>query len=271
MLPGRFGPATLLVAGAVAAAAGLVSGAALTSTSPWSRPALEAVSRPDDVAVARSGTREALLTPPPWAVPAAPAPVDLDVPDAAGLSLADHAAGLLSAAVPDSASGDLVVVPGSEPAPAPDRRVRTVRVEVEAGLDVEPAAFARTVMEALNDPRGWGGDGSMSFARTDGVADIRVVLASPAKVDAMCAPLNTGGEYSCGRNGHAAINYTRWVQATDEFPDHMQYRQYVVNHEVGHLLGHEHVGCPGAGQVAPVMQQQSIKAAPCLANAWPFP
>ena len=87
----------------------------------------------------------------------------------------------------------------------------------------------------------------------------------------MCAPLNTHGDYSCGRYGHAAINHTRWVQATEEFPDLTQYRQYVVNHEVGHLLGRQHVSCPAAGELAPIMQQQSIRVAPCLPNAWPFP
>jgi hypothetical protein len=205
------------------------------------------------------------------ALPAEPVLVDADAAGPDGLSFADRSAGLLSAAVPESAGGDLVVVPGSAPAPAPDRPVRTVRVEVESGLEVDGALFAAMVMTTLNDPRGWGGDGSLSFARTDGDADIRVVLASPDKVDAMCSPLNTHGDYSCGRNGHAAINYTRWVQATDEFTDRTLYRQYVVNHEVGHLLGHQHVSCTGAGDLAPIMQQQSIRVAPCLPNAWPRP
>jgi len=142
---------------------------------------------------------------------------------------------------------------------------------VEAGLDIDPVAFAATVMATLNDPRGWGADGSVSFARTDGEAQVRVVLASPDTVDDMCAPLNTRGIYSCGRYGHAALNHTRWVSGADEFTDMTQYRQYLVNHEVGHLLGRQHVQCPAAGQVAPIMQQQTISVAPCLPNGWPFP
>lgn len=273
-----FGPAALLVAGGLALTGGLLTAAVVEAQT--SRPAEVEVPTSERVSVAGD-----VVTPDPpdgleqevlpltttRAVPASPAPIDANAVGPDGLSFADRSAGLLSAEVPLSAGGDLVVVAGTVPAPAPDRPVRTVRVEVEAGLEADAELFAAMVMATLNDPRGWGGDGSMSFARTDGSADIRVVLASPAKVDAMCAPLNTHGDYSCGRNGHAAINYTRWVQATDEFPDRTVYRQYVINHEVGHLLGHQHVSCPGEGVAAPLMQQQSIQVAPCTPNPWPFP
>ena len=89
------------------------------------------------------------------------------------------------------------MVPGTDPGPGTGA-VRTVRVEVEDGLAVDGPAFAATVMATLNDPRGWGADGSVSFARTDGDAELRVILASPATVDDLCAPLDTGGEVSCG-------------------------------------------------------------------------
>lgn len=197
--------------------------------------------------------------------------MDLGTVDRTGLTLADRQAGLLSDEVPDEAEGTLVVVPGNVDAPRPERRVRTVRVEVEAGLDIDTTLFARTVMDILNDPRGWGADGSVSFARTDGDADLRVVLASPDLVDQMCAPLRTRGVSSCGRYGHAALNHMRWVQAADGFTDRAVYRRYLVNHEVGHLLGHQHTSCPGPGSIAPVMQQQTYGLDGCVANGWPFP
>lgn len=220
--------------------------------------------------VDRQARDDAPLPPAP-ALPASPAVIDPLAIDGAGLTFADRQAGLRSAEVPTSGTGELVVVPGSSPAPAPERPVRTVLVEVEAGLDVDGALFAQMVMATLNDPRGWGADGSVSFARTDGDADIRVVLASPDEVDDLCAPLETVGRYSCGRNGHAALNHTRWVQATPEFADRTQYREYLVNHEVGHLLGHPHVECSGPGEVAKIMQQQSVEVHPCVPNGWPFP
>ncbi len=195
---------------------------------------------------------------------------DPEEPDETGLSPADREAGILEAGTPRSASGELLRVPGESEAPGSGELVR-VRVEVEDGLPVDGLRFAETVMTILNDPRGWGAEGTLTFARVEGEADMRVVLASPAKVDELCAPLRTEGEYSCGREGHAALNFTRWVEGTEEFTSRTQYRQYVVNHEVGHLLGKQHVSCPGAGELAPVMQQQSVRVAPCEPNGWPFP
>src|SRR3954470_15110675 len=178
--------------------------------------------------------------------------------EAASLDAEDEDAGLLSVTVPNRGRGVLAVVPGRVRAPGRGT-VQRVEVVVERGLPVDPQRFAKFVLRTLNDPRGWGARGRVTFARTDGGdADLRVVLASPATNARLCRPLDTKGEASCGRDGRAVLTLSRWVHATPEFATMLPvYRQYVINHEVGHLLGHPHQRCPRRGALAPIMQQQT--------------
>ena len=44
----------------------------------------------------------------------------------------------------------------------------------------------------------------------------------------------------------------------------------VINHEVGHWLGHGHETCATKGGPAAVMQQQSIDLEGCRFNPWPL-
>jgi hypothetical protein len=172
-------------------------------------------------------------------------------------------------AVRQRGTGRLVVVPGRAAAPGRGR-VTTVRVEVEQGVEVEPRPFADAVLATLNDPRSWGHGGTRTFARTTGSADVVVVLASPDTSAGLCRPLVTHGKLSCGQGSRAVLTSYRWLLGTPEFPDLAVYRQYVVNHEVGHVLGHHHETCPGPGRPAPVMQQQTYGLKGCVANSWPY-
>jgi len=149
------------------------------------------------------------------------------------------------------------------------------RVEVERGLEQEPGEFARWVDRILADGRGWTAGGQWAFQRpAAGSVDFIVKLASPDTVDQICGRygLDTGGEVSCRGQENVVINVKRWVLATPVYQGNVDmYRHLVVNHEVGHFLGHSHVSCPGKGRPAPVMQQQIYGMGGCLPNGWPFP
>ena len=151
-------------------------------------------------------------------------------------------------------------------------------VEVEDGIDVDGAGFAAAVETTLADPRSWGSGGRMSFQRVGAAEaagqdfDFRVSLVSPGNMETYCPGVGTGGYTSCRYGDRAVINLARWATAVPDYQgDIATYRLYVINHEVGHVLGNGHQPCPGAGQLAPVMQQQTLGLQGCLKNAWPYP
>lgn len=170
-------------------------------------------------------------------------------------------------------SGRLEVVPGTGRVHGTGP-LKLFIVEVEGGLGEDPQAFADLVDQTLTDPRSWGNGGRLSFQRVaSGPVAFRVTLASPATVDRLCAALNTNGYTSCyDSHGRAVLNQARWETGVPWYADDMTtYRRYMINHEVGHALGHSHVFCPRPGALAPTMQQQTLGMQGCRANPWPYP
>jgi len=182
--------------------------------------------------------------------------------------------GVTHVQVPASLDGDYVVHPGEEEAPQ-GQTTFTLRIEVEEGLGVTPKEFSSFIMETLNHPKSWAKDGEFTFGRSESNPDLRVILASPATVDEECAPLETNSQWSCGIEGKAMINAERWINGAPAFldagGDMLEYRRYLINHEVGHLIGNGHDSCPEKGKLAPVMVQQSISVQECKPNGWVHP
>ncbi|MGI8575783.1 MAG: DUF3152 domain-containing protein [Egibacteraceae bacterium] len=175
-------------------------------------------------------------------------------------------------APPARPSGEFEVAEGMSEVVG-DASVLRFTVEAERGSRVRPAGFARAVERALFDSRSWTAVDDIGLQRVDGGdVDFRVTLAHPDTVDELCAPLQTIGYYSCFKGERSIINLDRWQEAVPAFGDRLtKYRLYVINHEVGHALGHGHQECPEQDMPAPVMMQQTKGVRPCVPNAWPAP
>jgi hypothetical protein len=157
--------------------------------------------------------------------------------------------------------------------------IRTFRVAIESnvGEDIVPmASFVAKIDATLGDPRSWvGGDTYRLQQVAEGAAaEFTIFLATPITVNHLCAPLPSNGYTSCRQGPKVVLNLARYLTSVPYYRDDQvvldTYRTYMINHEVGHALGHGHELCPGPGQPAPVMEQQTLGLHGCVPNPWPF-
>jgi hypothetical protein len=145
----------------------------------------------------------------------------------------------------------------------------TYLTRVDPDVRYDGARFASEVDMYLADPEGWESKG-YNFVRV-GLRQktpktVVIQLSSPSTIgksgcenpSLSCAVMN-------GTELH--VNAMRWMRGSKESGLPLQeYRQYVISHEMGHILGNDHVKCPGAGQSAPIMMQQTLGIGSCVPN-----
>ena len=137
--------------------------------------------------------------------------------------------------------------------------------------------FSDTVFSTLNDPRGWPRAGAV-FQEADGTdpnaCSMTLTLAAADQMTSFSTECSD--EYSCRVGNDVVINVDRWNNATEGWLNAggtvSRYRTMVINHEVGHRLGHldNELTCPAVNQPAPLMQQQSMDLLGCVPNEWPL-
>ncbi|CAM5686512.1 DUF3152 domain-containing protein [Streptomyces badius] len=203
-------------------------------------------------------------------------------PEVKPLSYADRMAQPYPLAADLRASGEFEAVPGLAKAPGKGQKHR-YRIDVEKGLGLDAGLFAEAVQKTLNDDRSWAHNGAMTFERiSSGQPDFVITLASPGTTGDWCAKSGldtTIDNVSCdsASTDRIMINAYRWAQGAATFgPDKLlPYRQMLINHEVGHRLGYNHVSCRTPGALAPVMQQQTktleLEGIKCKPNPWVHP
>jgi hypothetical protein len=200
---------------------------------------------------------------------------------------------LSAAALPSGADytkqgkGTYRVLPGSSPVVG-SGTVHRYTVEVELGITgIDLHQYEQQVQTVLSDPRSWAGHGDVALQRVDsGPVDFRVTLVSSMTVRELCGydiPIETScfvpTDHTTGATvNRVAINDARWVRGDAAYVGDLNaYREYVINHENGHALGHGHAHQCLPGGLAPVMLQQTLglKSAAtgkmCQANPWPYP
>jgi hypothetical protein len=138
-------------------------------------------------------------------------------------------------------------------------------VVVDPDVDYSLANLKREVAAYLADPDGWIAHG-YEFMYSDKNPKVVIHLSSPETLGKNGC-MDPG--LSCAEmNGkHLHLNFMRWTSgAAPSKLELKDYRQYMVSHEMGHILGFDHVKCPGTGKPAPIMMQQTLGIGKCSAN-----
>lgn len=140
------------------------------------------------------------------------------------------------------------------------------------GVDTSHLPTMRTMLKsAFSDDRGWSLDGLVSFQEVSSGCSFTVWLAAAEQMPSFGTICDS--MWSCRVGPNVVLNFDRWQSASPAWNANggtlEEYRNMVINHETGHWLGFGHSHCPGTGQPAPVMQQQSINLQGCEFNAWP--
>ncbi len=209
----------------------------------------------------------------------------------------DRDAGVTTTQVKTRADGTISVVPGINSPTSGAGDVRWVSVAVEDGVQADADAFKSYVITTLNANRGWGTGQSVQFVATDGVADYRIVLASPYTAAVLCpnphltkpagsiietSPTPTptvtpspdaavDTPWSCEQDGVIVISSYDWTAGFPAFAnDYAGSRAYTLNHHIGHLLGKDDVACAG-GRADIMVVQEAVLPDGCEANPWPNP
>jgi hypothetical protein len=176
-------------------------------------------------------------------------------------------------------SGSFHVLPGTSKVVGTGRLYR-YSIEVEDGITgVDVDQYENLVVQTLSDPRSWSGHG-VALQRVDsGDVDFHVSLTSAMTVRNLCG-YTVHVETSCYApvGNRVVFNVARWVRgATAYVGDLEAYRIYMINHEDGHALGHQHAHQCLPGGLAPAMMQQTfglrsaVNGQLCEANPWPYP
>jgi len=117
----------------------------------------------------------------------------------------------------------------------------------------------------LNDPDGWSKHGYF-FEPVSEDEKVNIRLSMPATIGKICG---LSGNLSCAELGgrFMYLNADRWFNgASSSKLSLANYRQYMVSHEIGHILGFEHEKCPCKNCPAPIMMQQTKGIGECKPN-----
>jgi hypothetical protein len=139
------------------------------------------------------------------------------------------------------------------------------KISIENGINNSIPIFSSEIYYVLGDKRSWPFD----FVQDQREFDFQIILTKPETIKNICG---LKGNLSCTdmNTNIVYINNYRWTKGSQNSKLKLdEYRIYLINHEVGHVLGLDH-SYPHRGQKCPVMVQQTKGVGDSIKNVWPL-
>lgn len=139
------------------------------------------------------------------------------------------------------------------------------------GLKLQKGRVIKKIRETLNDKRGWRRMGyTFQENETDNFNfDFVIYFTTNNYIEKVCN--FTGLSCADTSSNIIYINTENWRRGSKlSGLNKDDYRTYIINHEVGHLLGRDHSTCGKGGTRVPVMVQQTLGIGNCKPNPWPL-
>lgn len=145
--------------------------------------------------------------------------------------------------------------------------MKTLRYKISIDSDIKrnQKNFERDVHKILTNKKSW----PINFIIDNNHYDFEIILTPAKKVEYTChfKGLSCADIY----NKKIYINNYRWTKGAKPSELSLQdYRIYLINHEVGHILGLGH-SKPIKNRKVPVMNQHTLGIKPGKPYMWPLP
>ena len=160
-----------------------------------------------------------------------------------------------------------------------NKEIWYVSMMVDPGINYSHKMFNKKVRSVLKHPKGWEYiDGNVFFEFVPwtkhpniSLNKITIRLSSNNTIEKICGFQKEKLSCCDMETKECWLNYDRWTYGSKAsgLPLY-KYRNYMINHEVGHALGRLHVECPCEGCSAPIMMQHTITIGECKPNDKPI-
>ena len=155
-----------------------------------------------------------------------------------------------------------------------------VTTKVDPDVKYSDTLFNKKVKHVLKHKDGWekiDGDVIFKFVDWNKISNIKsnnkisIRLSSNKTIGKICGFEKEKLSCCDMSTKECWINFYRWTHGAK--PSGLpltKYRNYMINHEVGHALGRLHATCPCDGCSAPIMMQHTISIDRCKPNDKPL-